>query len=402
MTKQEFSKMVSEKNIFLDGATGSMLMKMGMPKGMCTEEWVMEHPQSIAALQSDYADAGSNIVYAPTFSANRISLKEYSLESRVGYLNRHLVRISKNAVGDRALVAGDVTMTGAQLEPAGNLKFEELIGVYRQQIKSLADGNADLIVIETMISLAESRAALIAANEVCSLPVMVTLTFGRNQRTLYGTEPEAAAVVLQSLGADAVGVNCSSGPDQIKEIIKRIKNVSKVPVIAKPNAGKPYYNEVGEAVYDMNPKVYAQYMLDLLDCGADIIGGCCGTTPEYIKELTKEVSYKHNCDKKKFSNIEYISTERSIFNPDENLDNVLNISDENLNGKDEDDVIDNLVDDILESPTSVLYTDISNPKILDAILRVYNGRALYISHSNEISESVRQILSKYGTLVRES
>ena len=239
MKKQEFQALLKEKPLLLDGATGSNLQQKGMPTGVCPEKWILENREILIRLQQDFVDAGSNIVYAPTFTANRIKLAEYGLEEQVRRLNHDLVALSKEAVGDRALVAGDITMTSAQLAPMGTLDFEELINVYKEQITYLAQAGVDLLVVETMMSLQETRAALIAAKEVCDLPVMATMTFESDGRTLYGTDAVTAAVTLESLGADAVGTNCSTGPDKMADIIRRMAEVTSIPIIAKPNAGLP-------------------------------------------------------------------------------------------------------------------------------------------------------------------
>ena len=213
MTKTEFANFIKEKGpIILDVATGTNLMEAGMPIGVCPEAWVMEHPDVILDLQRRYIEAGSHIVYAPTFTGNRIKLEEYGLENRLEEINRTLVKLSRQAVEGKALVAGDMTMTGQQLFPMGELMFEELVEVYKEQARILADAGVDLFVVETMMSLQECRAAVLAIREVCDLPVMVTLTYNEDGRTLFGTPPETAVVVLQSLGVDAIGVNCSTGP----------------------------------------------------------------------------------------------------------------------------------------------------------------------------------------------
>ena len=215
MDIQDFKALTKDRILYLDGATGSNLQKKGMPAGVCPEQWILDNREILIGLQREFVDAGSHIVYAPTFTANRIKLKEYGLEGRIREMNQELVALSKEAVGDRALVAGDITMTGEQLAPVGHLDFEELIDVYKEQIGYLVEAGVDLLVVETMMSLQETRAALIAAKEVCSLPVLATLTFKENGRTLYGTDAVTAAVVLESLGAAAVGVNCSTGPDKM-------------------------------------------------------------------------------------------------------------------------------------------------------------------------------------------
>ena len=222
MTHAKF-RSLTEQIIYLDGATGSNLVKAGMPSGVCPEQWILEHRDVMLKLQKCYVEAGSDILYAPTFTANRIKLAEYGLEEHLDSMIQELVAISKEAAATaadrRVFVAGDLTMTGEQLKPFGNMELETLIEVYKEQIVSLVKAGVDLLVVETMMSLAECRAALIAAKEVCDLPVMITLTFEADGRTLFGTDAKTAAVVLESLGACAIGVNCSSGPSSMKQIV---------------------------------------------------------------------------------------------------------------------------------------------------------------------------------------
>lgn len=288
MTKQEF-KEAAEQILILDGATGSNLLKRGMPYGVCTELWVTEHPQVMKQLQEEYIQMGSDIIYAPTFSGNRIKLKEYGLLDRMEELNERLVEISREASGGNAFVAGDITMTGAQLEPMGDLSFEELVDVYKEQIRLVVAAGADLLVVETMMSLQETRAAVLAAREVCDLPVMATLSFQENKKTLYGVSAKAAAVVLQGLGVDAVGLNCSAGPDKMLETVKELASYAQVPVIAKPNAGMPKLSKDHGTEYDMDAETFAAHMESLLDAGASILGGCCGSTPEFIGRVAEMV-----------------------------------------------------------------------------------------------------------------
>lgn len=290
MNKQEFRALIKDNPIILDGATGSNLQKQGMPSGVCPEQWILEHRDIMIALQREFVDAGSNIVYAPTFTANRIKLKEYGLEPQVRQMNLDLVALSQEAVGERAYVAGDLTMTGEQLAPMGRLDFETLIDIYKEQISFLVEAGVDLLVIETMMSLQETRAALIAAKEVCcDLPVMATMTFESDGRTLYGTDAVTAAVVLESLGADAVGTNCSTGPDKMADVVRSMAAVTAIPIIAKPNAGLPSLDRDGSTVYDMGAETFGSSMRTLVEAGASIVGGCCGTTPEHIRELCRQV-----------------------------------------------------------------------------------------------------------------
>ena len=240
MTKTEFAGFIREHGpVILDGATGTNLMEAGMPIGVCPESWVLENPQVLLDLQRRYVEAGSHIVYASTFTGNRIKLEEYGLQERLEEINTQLVALSRQAVGDQALVAGDMTMTGQQLFPMGELLFEELVDVYKEQASVLAKAGVDLFVVETMMSLQECRAAVLAIREVCDLPIMVTLTYNEDGRTLFGTPPETAVVVLQSLGVDAIGVNCSTGPMEMVPLVERMAEYATIPLIAKPNAGLP-------------------------------------------------------------------------------------------------------------------------------------------------------------------
>lgn len=289
MNRQEFQALIKDTPVFLDGATGSNLQKRGMPTGVCPEQWILEHREIMIGLQREFVLAGSQIVYAPTFTANRIKLSEYGLEGKIREMNHELVALSREAVDGKAYVAGDLTMTGEQLSPMGNLDFEELVEVYKEQIRYLVEAGVDLLIIETMMSLQETRAAVIAAKEVCDLAVLATLTFEADGRTLFGTDAATAAVVLESLGVAAVGTNCSTGPDRMEEIVRRMAEVSSVPLIAKPNAGLPSLDADGNTVYDMEEKEFASGMRKLVAAGACVLGGCCGTTPGYIRAMKEAV-----------------------------------------------------------------------------------------------------------------
>lgn len=287
MTKQEFQVLTNKGVVLLDGATGSNLRKAGMPVGISSEQWVLEHPQVLQDLQRAYVDAGSQIVYAPTFAANRISMRNFNLQDRIVELNTRLVKISKDAVGNRALVAGDLTTTGQLMEPRGPLTYEELYQAYQEQIRALADAGADLLVAETMLSVDETVVALDAAQSVCDLPMMCSLTLEADGSAMYGGNAVEAVMTLQEMGAAAVGLNCSVGPDQLKSVVTNMKKVAQVPIIAKPNAGMPVIDEKGEAHYSMDAETFAEYTRKLVAAGAGLVGGCCGTTPEYIKQLKK-------------------------------------------------------------------------------------------------------------------
>ena len=285
MRIEEFNAMTREGVVLLDGATGSNLRLAGMPVGVSTELWALEHPEAVLALQRAYVAAGSRIIYAPTFSANRMGLEMHGVADRLKEINAGLVALSKEAAGGRALVAGDITTTGKPLEPVGTLSYQALFDLYREQIEIIAAAGADLLVAETMLSIDETACAVEAAKAVCDLPIMCTLTLEADGHVLFGGNAVEAVETLQAVGAAAVGLNCSVGPDQLEAVVASMKAVAQVPVIAKPNAGMPTMDDKGMAHYSMGPEAFAQAMLRLVDAGAGIVGGCCGTAPEYIAAL---------------------------------------------------------------------------------------------------------------------
>ncbi|MCM1038493.1 MAG: homocysteine S-methyltransferase family protein [Ruminococcus sp.] len=438
MNRHEFKALIQEHPIFLDGATGSNLLKRGMPAGVCPEQWIIEHKDILIALQREFIEAGSNIVYAPTFSANRVKLKEYGLEDKIREMNLTLVAISKEAAGDRAYVAGDITMTGEQLAPIGKMDFEKLISIYKEQISYLTEAGADLLVVETMMSLQETRAAVIAAKETCDLPILATMTFEADGRTLYGTDARTAAIVLESLGVSAVGANCSTGPDKMTEIIHNMAEVTTIPIIAKPNAGLPVLNEAGETVYDMKEAEFAEGMKTLIDAGAAIIGGCCGTSPSYIAAAKEAVGAMQIHDRKPSSR-RFLTSERKTvsfglndnfmivgerINPtgkkklqaqlkEGSLEMVTEFAEEQescgasvldinmgMSGIDEKAMMLQAIETVSGITSLPLSIDSSHVEVIEAALRRYPGRALINSISFEKAkvDALLPIAAKYGAM----
>ena len=288
MTRSEFQALLNKGPVILDGATGSNLRASGMPVGVCTEQWVLEHPEVLQNLQRDYVDAGSRIVYAPSFGANRLSLSMYGLEDKLAEMNRALVQLSRDAVGGRAYVAGDMATCGKPVDVEGGVSYDTLIEVYREQAQLLVDAGVDLIGLETMMGVTECSAAIEAVRSVCDLPVMCTLTLDAVGAAYFDGDAELAAQTLPALGADAIGVNCGQGPELYVSVIQRMRSHTDLPLIAKPNAGLPVIQSDGSAVYGMSPGKFAREMVQLKKAGASILGGCCGTTPEHIRML-KEI-----------------------------------------------------------------------------------------------------------------
>ena len=446
MTKETF-RQLTKNYTYLDGATGSNLVKAGMPSGVCPELWILEHPDVMLELQKSYVQAGTDILYAPTFTANRIKLAEYGLEKEQKDMITKLVAISRKAAEtatDRPVyVAGDITMTGEQLKPMGTMELENLIDIYKEQILALEAAGADLLVVETMMSLGEARAALIAAKEVCSLPVMITMTFEADGRTLYGTDAKTAAVVLESLGADAIGVNCSTGPAHMQQIITdMVSHTKEIPIIAKPNAGLPFLDENGTTCYNMDAEEFVEEMKLLTAVGATVLGGCCGTDPEFIRGLQdcfgREISGEWRENRRK-EGIRYLASERQTFsfglsdpffivgeriNPtgkkllqaqlrEGSMDKVLQFAEEQekcgasildvnmgMSGIDEKQMMLRALEEISGVTNLPLSLDSSHVDVLEAALRQYPGRALInsISMETEKFEKLIPIAGKYGAM----
>ena len=444
MTREEFITLSKDHILYLDGATGSNLVKAGMPSGICPEQWILEHQDVMLQLQKDYVQAGTNILYVPTFTANRVKLAEYHLEKNMTSMIRDLVAISKKAAestpGHPVYVAGDLTMTGEQLKPMGKMELETLIDIYKEQILCLVDAGADLLVVETMMSLAETRAALIAAKEVCDLPVIATLTFEADGRTLFGTDAKTAAIVLESLGASAIGANCSTGPAQMESIISEMVSHTRIPVIAKPNAGLPFLDENGTTCYNMEAEEFAEEMEVLVNAGATILGGCCGTTPEFIRQIHERFGTDAKvAASRRPDGIRYLTSERIThsfglddgffvvgerINPtgkkalqaqlrEGSFEKVIQFAEEQeacgakvldinmgMSGIDEKASMLRALEEVSGVTNLPLSLDSSYVEVLEAALRNYPGRALVnsVSLETEKFEKLLPIVAKYGAM----
>lgn len=437
MTREELNELIADGPVILDGATGTNLMEKGMPMGVCPEAWILENKEIMIDLQKRYVEAGTQILYAPTFTANRIKLEEYDLSDRLEQMNRDLVKISKEAAGGKAYVAGDMTMTGKQLFPLGDLMFEELVDVYKEQARILDDEGVDLFVVETMMSLQESRAAVIAIREVSDLPIMVSLTYNEDGRTLFGTTPEVAVVVLQSLGADVIGVNCSTGPAEMAPLVAKMAEYATIPILAKPNNGFPELID-GKTIYRTTPEEFAQAGVSLVEAGAAIVGGCCGTTPAHIRALAKQVKgmevHTPLAHHRSILTSERKSVEVSLdgnfmvvgerINPtgkkklqaelregkldlvremarqqEENGARILDIN-MGMNGIDEKEMMQKVIYEVSSTVDCPLCIDSSYVEVIEAALRIYPGRALINSISMESAklEALLPVAKKYGAM----
>lgn len=440
----DFREFLSQGFVILDGATGSNLQQAGMKSGECPEQWIVDHNEIFIELQKNYIEAGSDVLYTPTFTCNRVKLEEYGLAGEQRQLTKKLVGLTKEAIkrsgtNRKIYIAGDISMTGQQLEPIGQMPFETLVQIYKEQVELLVEEGVDLFAIETMMSLQECRAALLAVKETCDLPMLVTLTYQEDGRTLYGTNPETALVVLQSMGADAIGINCSTGPDKMVEAVRAMKAYASVPLVVKPNAGLPYLED-GVTCYDMDAETFAEAMKPLIEAGASVLGGCCGTTPEHIRRLVESLPEKKKPQERiKRKSIRALTTERNItpihltgnfmivgerINPTGkkalqaelkagSLDMVMDMAEEQaelgaqildvnmgMNGIDEKEMMLRAVKELTMTVDLPLSIDSSYVDVVESALRIYPGRALInsISLEPEKFEKLIPVAKKYGAM----
>ena len=438
----DFREFIQQGYVVLDGATGSNLQDAGMESGECPEQWIVNHPDVFINLQKQYIEAGADVLYTPTFTTTSIKLAEYGLEERQEELTRTLVGLTREAIRQsgaerKIYMLGDISMTGVQIEPVGSMPFEELVDVYKEEVRYLLEEGVDGFAIETMMSLQECRAAVLAVKELCDLPILVTLTYQTDGRTLYGTSPETALIVLQAMGADAVGINCSTGPDQMQDAVRNMMEYARIPIVVKPNAGLPQLKD-GVTVYDMGPEEFAENMIPLMDIGATILGGCCGTTPEHIRKLKQAVSMRA-FEKKTAPLIRTLTTERNVtkidldgnfmivgerINPtgkkalqeelrEGKTDIVMEMAEEQvskgaaildvnmgMNGIDEGEMMERVVKELTMTVDVPLSIDSSYVDVVERALRIYPGRALInsISLEPEKFERLIPIAKKYGAM----
>ena len=274
----------------LDGAMGTQLHKKGFTGG-CAEVWSLEHPDAVLAIQRAYVDAGTQILYTPTFGANRPNLERGGLKGGtvVEDFNRRLVAISKEAADGKAFLAGDVSPTGLMPEPFGDYSEDELTAIISEQIKALLKAGVDMFAVETMVLVSEARAAVKAVKSLCSLPIILSFTCNEKGRTLYGDSLEDALQLAEDENVYAIGLNCSNGPSDMLPLLEQIsKTGTTIPLLAKPNAGKPQLVG-GETVYNMDPATFASYAPAMRDCGVRFFGGCCGTDELCIAALREQL-----------------------------------------------------------------------------------------------------------------
>jgi len=407
-----------------------------MPGGVCPEIWCLQNPESIKAAHREYLQAGAEVIYTCTFGANRFKLFEYG-ECNVGGVNRDLALIARQAAGDSFLVAGDIGPTGRFIEPFGDVGFEEAVDAFKEQVRGLLDGGVDLFVIETMVDIQEARAALIAVRELTDVFTMVTMTFEPTGRTLNGTDPLSALITLQAMGADAVGCNCSTGPEEMIPLIRAIAPYAKVPLVAKPNAGLPVL-ENGKTVFPMSPEEFSGFAGEFMASGVRFLGGCCGTTPAHIRMLREKtaglalgenaaaisgavssarktvllrtdgpllvIGERINPTGKKDLQAELLEGRMSLVKrfAHEQTKSGADLLDVNVGmpGIDETETLKQVVKVLSVSTDLPLCIDSSIPEAIEGALRIYPGRALINSISGEEHKLGRllEIAARYGAM----
>lgn len=419
-----------------DGAMGTMLQQGGLKAGACPELMNLEKPEVVKEIHRKYISAGSTIIETNTFGASSLKLAHYNLAEKMYEINFAAVKIAKSA--GNVKVAGSMGPTGKFISPLGDLDFEEAYKIFSEQAQALAEAGADFLIIETCIDIQEMRAALLAAKEVCNLPVICQLSYSEDGRTVTGTSPQEAAIILEKMGAAVVGVNCSLGPEQLVPVVKILAENSKIPISVQPNAGMPYL-ESGITKFPMDAKTFGSWGKKLVEAGATFLGGCCGTTPEHIRELTKNIK-DLSAVERNFSKTLKLSSRSKTVTIDKNLSTVLigerinptgrkklaaeiregsllsvkrdaiqqvkagaKILDVNMGvgGINQAEMMKKAVKEISQITDAPLAIDTSDEKALEAGLRTYPGRALINSVSFE-PDRIKKFLplaKKYGAAI---
>lgn len=425
---------LKDEILILDGAMGTMLQNSGLKLGELPEVLNIENPETIIGIHKKYVEAGAQVITTNTFGANELKTKnsDYTVEEII----HHAAENARKAIADKDVyIALDIGPIGELLEPMGTLKFEEAYDIFaRQIIQGVKDG-VDLIIIETMTDLYEAKAAILAAKEHSNLPVFATMSFESNKRTFTGCTPSSMVLTLQGLGVDALGINCSLGPKELEPILDEILKYSKVPVMIQANAGLPAVVE-DKTIYNVGAKEFADFAKRFIEKGVRVIGGCCGTTDEYIEELVKSIKKVEPAianpqvisgvcsptntvfidgvrvigerinptGKKLFqealkkSDIDYILREAIS-----QVDAGAHILDVNvgLPEIDEEKTMVKVIKEIQSILDSPLQIDSTDPRVIESGLRVYNGKAIVnsVNGEDESLDSILPIVKKYGAAV---
>ena len=428
------------KIILADGATGTMLQSMGLQPGESPDSWTIKNPEAILAVHRAYIEAGAERITACTFGANRIKLSHYGLSKDVAALNHAAVKLARQAAGSRATVGGNLGPTGKLIHPLGELSFEEAFDVYAEQVVALTEAGVDYFILQTMIDIQEVRAALLAARQFGNAPIVCQMTFEASGRTVTGTDPTTAAVTLAALGADALGANCSLGPEQLLPLVEKMIQATDLPVTIRPNAGMPAL-KAGKTVFPLSPQQYAAWVPRIVAAGVAAIGGCCGTTPQHIaavrdalrglSQVTTEsplrrahcltsrsrtvylgsgfpiqiIGERINPTGRKLMAAELkegslASVKRDALAQQEAGAAILDVN-AGVPGIDQAPLMARLVEELSQLVTLPLSIDTTDAAALEAGLRVYPGRALVnsVSAEPERLEQFLPIAKKYGAAI---
>ncbi|MBQ6840457.1 MAG: homocysteine S-methyltransferase family protein [Oscillospiraceae bacterium] len=288
LTREEFQQLIAGGPVLLDGATGSNLQKMGMPRGCCSEEWILANPEKLVALQRQYVQAGSRILYAPTFQAQPIALEKVGLDKQTESVNAHLTALTKSVSSD-VLVAGNLTTLATFTDSWDPEKFDLLVENYRRQIRGLMDGGADLLAAETLLYPQEAEAILTAAELEGAGAAMYSFTMQPDGALFSGMDAGPVLKSLADAGAAAVGFNCVAADNLTAGLVAKLRRYVSAPVLCKPNAGNPVIGDDNLAHYPMGPEEFSSIVDDCIAMGAAIVGGCCGTTPEHIAAVKQKL-----------------------------------------------------------------------------------------------------------------
>lgn len=436
MDRNKFKKWAAQSIRLLDGSTGVALAKL---KGMCgadvPENFIIKNPDTIISLQREYIESGSDIILTPTLGATAPMLATHGLTDSEK-ITTELCRLSKQAAGDSAYVAAELGPTGQFLAPMGTYSFDDMVNTFKEQVNYSLSQNVDLFILETFIDLQEARCAVVAIRECCDLPIIASMTF-ENGMTLSGNSPECVALALEAAGADAVGANCSTGPKQVAEVVAKMAEVTNLPLFAKPNAGMPCMVD-GQTEFPMGAQEFAEECKLLVDAGATLIGGCCGTLPEHIKILNEKIKPLEPKTRKKIAdtfvssvskmtklNVDKFVTIGERINPSskkslaeelkaQNIMAIVDIANEQTEaGADILDVNVSAVNvdevTIMKSiaaelpiycPTPLCF-DSTNVEVMENALRTYCGRAVINSASadSERMEDMIKLAKKYGAVI---
>lgn len=428
---------IKDHILYLDGGMGTLLQKQGLVPGELPERWNLTHPEVIRKIHRDYYDAGSNVVNTNTFGANSLKLSDEELESIIqAAIQNARAAIEESETTHPKWVALDIGPTGRMLKPYGDLDFEDAVEVFGKTVRLGVKYGADLIMIETMNDSYETKAALLAAKENSNLPVFVSNAYGEDGKLMTGADPAAMVAMLEGMGADVIGVNCSLGPKALGAVVEEYLRYASIPVLLKPNAGLPRAID-GETVYDVSPDEFANDVAELVEKGVRAVGGCCGTTPAYIaqtKKRTRAISPKPICAKTdsvissythavQFSNTPVLIGER--INPTgkkrfqealraNNIDYILkegiaqeecgvHVLDVNVGLPDINEVemlqtVTSRLQEIIDLPLQI---DSSDPIAMEAALRRYNGKAMInsVSGKAESMQAIFPLAKKYGGLI---